>query len=33
MVGKSTLPNVKGAAIHDQLLGSDHCPIELEIEI
>jgi exodeoxyribonuclease-3 len=33
MVGKSTLPNVKRAAIHDQLLGSDHCPIELEIEI
>jgi exodeoxyribonuclease-3 len=33
MVGKPTLSNVKRAAIHDQLLGSDHCPIELEIEI
>jgi exodeoxyribonuclease III len=33
LVGKSLLPKVTGAAIHTDILGSDHCPVELEIEI
>jgi len=33
LVGKSTLSNVKAATIYDQVLGSDHCPIGLEIEV
>lgn len=33
LVGKSHLPKVKEATIHTEILGSDHCPAALEIEI
>lgn len=33
MVSKNILPHVKSASIYDQILGSDHCPIGLEIEL
>jgi exodeoxyribonuclease-3 len=33
LVGKSLLPKVAGAFIHTELLGSDHCPVELEVSI
>lgn len=33
LVGKSLLPKVTGANIHSELLGSDHCPAELEISL
>ncbi len=31
-VSKKLLPNVKKALIHSDVFGSDHCPIELEIQ-
>lgn len=31
-VTSDTVPMVKNAAIHAQVMGSDHCPIELELE-
>lgn len=33
MVGKSLLPKVTGASIYTEYLGSDHCPVGLEISI
>lgn len=33
LVGRSTLPNVVSASIYNEYLGSDHCPIGLEVEI
>lgn len=30
LVSKSLWPKVSSAAIHDQIMGSDHCPISLE---
>lgn len=32
-VSKSFMPNVKGAAIHQDIMGSDHCPVSLDIKI
>jgi exodeoxyribonuclease-3 len=32
LVDPGSEPRVKGAAIHDDILGSDHCPISLEFE-
>ena len=29
LVSKSLLPHVKDAVIHDSVMGSDHCPVEL----
>jgi len=31
-VSENMADRVKGASIHSQIMGSDHCPIELEIE-
>ncbi len=31
-VNKSFLPSVKSSIIHQEVLGSDHCPIEIEVE-
>lgn len=31
LVSESLWPKVKSAEIHDQIMGSDHCPISLEI--
>lgn len=33
LVSESLWPKVKASEIHDQVLGSDHCPISLEIDI
>jgi exodeoxyribonuclease III len=33
LVGKSLLPKVLSAAIHTDILGSDHCPAELSIDL
>jgi exodeoxyribonuclease-3 len=33
LVSESLWPKVKSAEIHDQIMGSDHCPISLEIDI
>lgn len=33
LVSENLWPRVKSAEIHDQVLGSDHCPISLEIDI
>ena len=33
VVSESIKELVKGAAIHDEIMGSDHCPVELLIEI
>ncbi|MDE6357299.1 MAG: exodeoxyribonuclease III [Eubacteriales bacterium] len=33
ITSKSLNENLKGAKIHKDILGSDHCPVELEIEI
>lgn len=33
LVDKSLESNIKDAAIHDQLMGSDHCPIELQLKL
>lgn len=32
LVSKSILDRVKSAAIYDQYMGSDHCPIELQLD-
>jgi exodeoxyribonuclease-3 len=32
LVSESIWDKVKSAEIHDQIMGSDHCPISLEIE-
>ena len=32
LVSERIAPNVKAADIHDQILGSDHCPVILELE-
>ena len=32
LVGQSTLPKVTSASIHTDILGSDHCPVEMQIE-
>lgn len=33
LVSESLWPKVKSCEIHDQIMGSDHCPISLEIEL
>lgn len=33
LVGKSTLPKVSEAIIHTDIQGSDHCPVQLTLEI
>lgn len=33
IVSNSVKDNIKEAKIHDDIMGSDHCPIELDIEI
>ncbi len=32
LVSKRLMPDVEGAAIHTDILGSDHCPVELTIK-
>ena len=32
LVSQSLKENLKGAAIHTEVPGSDHCPVELEID-
>lgn len=32
LISKSLLPNLKSAEIHDQFMGSDHCPISITLE-
>ena len=32
LTSKALEPNLKGAAIHTELYGSDHCPVELDLE-
>ena len=32
LVSENLLPSVKDVIIHDDVLGSDHCPVELQIE-
>ena len=32
-VDKSLLPNVQNMTIHNDILGSDHCPLQLDIEV
>lgn len=32
-ISKSLLPYLKSAEIHDDIMGSDHCPISIELEI
>jgi len=32
LVSKALLPRVKDVIIHEEVLGSDHCPVELLIE-
>ncbi len=33
VVSESAKDSIKGAAIHDEIMGSDHCPVELIFEI
>ena len=33
IVSKSIENKIKEAKIHDEILGSDHCPVELEIDL
>ena len=33
VVSESAKQSIKGAAIHDEIMGSDHCPVELDFEI
>ena len=33
IVSEQLRDRVKGASIHQEIFGSDHCPIELDIEI
>lgn len=32
LVSEALMPNVKAVTIHDQVEGSDHCPLELELK-
>ena len=32
IASRKLIPRLKGASIHSQILGSDHCPIILEME-
>ena len=32
LVSDRLQPNLQGAAIHTQVLGSDHCPVELQLQ-
>lgn len=32
LVSKSLEKNIRGASIHSDILGSDHCPVELDLE-
>jgi len=32
MVSKDLLPRVRDVVIHDEIFGSDHCPVELVLE-
>lgn len=33
IVSEALRDRVKGASIHQEIFGSDHCPIELDIEL
>ena len=33
VVSESIKDAIKGASIHDEIMGSDHCPVELLLEI
>ena len=33
VVSESAKQSIKGASIHDEIMGSDHCPVELDFEI
>ena len=33
ITSNSIKQNIKEAKIHDNIMGSDHCPVELQIEI
>lgn len=33
LVSESLTPKLMDAAIHDQVLGSDHCPVELQLQV
>ena len=33
IVSEKLRDNLKGAKIHNEIFGSDHCPVELEIEL
>jgi exodeoxyribonuclease III len=33
MVDQELLPNLQAAEIHDQILGSDHCPISIDLAV
>ena len=33
LVSNRLLPQVTGAAIHSEIYGSDHCPVELGLEL
>ena len=33
IISESLKPNLKEAYIHSNVLGSDHCPIEIDMEI
>jgi exodeoxyribonuclease-3 len=33
IVSERLAPKLRGAAIHREVLGSDHCPVELEIDL
>jgi exodeoxyribonuclease-3 len=33
LVSNSLMPHVKSASIHTELMGSDHCPIGLKVEV
>ena len=33
LASKRLCPNLKSASIHTEIYGSDHCPVELEVEI
>jgi exodeoxyribonuclease-3 len=32
LISKNLVPRVKDVIIHDQILGSDHCPVELVLK-
>jgi exodeoxyribonuclease III len=32
LVSKALLPRIKDMVIHDRVMGSDHCPVELILD-